>query len=261
MRGADLVKKAEAQAAFYAENPKVEVIFLAGSVARGWDDAFSDIELHILWKAPPTEEDRIGPVSEVGGSILSFEPYEDEEWSEAYTDESGLKFEISSFLTETVERYITDVVEDGEFDYDKQCILSSIQDGKILYGKAQGQRMKTRTDAYPDVLAAKMISENLELTNRWSNRQALKVRGDWLMFYDLVTFVQKKLMGVLFGMNRMYVQHPSFKWMVWNIDRMEEKPDRFGERMSTLISKDPADTLADLEALVEEVRALVSKRG
>ncbi|MGV2619582.1 UNVERIFIED_CONTAM: hypothetical protein N8J90_00285 [Halobacillus marinus] len=39
MRGADLVKKAEAQAAFYAENSKIEVIFLAGSVARGWDDA------------------------------------------------------------------------------------------------------------------------------------------------------------------------------------------------------------------------------
>lgn len=36
----------------YKENPKVEAILLTGSVANGWEDEFSDIELHIFGKLP-----------------------------------------------------------------------------------------------------------------------------------------------------------------------------------------------------------------
>jgi len=46
----------------YAKNPKVAGVLLAGSVARGIADQFSDIEIDIFWHAPPTDEDRSVPI-------------------------------------------------------------------------------------------------------------------------------------------------------------------------------------------------------
>ena len=95
----------------YRKNPKVEAIILAGSVARKLEDEHSDIELHILWSMPPEDEDRKEPINYIGGTILSYHPYEEEEWSETYLTKEGIKLEISNFLTETVEKVISDVVD------------------------------------------------------------------------------------------------------------------------------------------------------
>lgn len=80
----DLIQKAIEMAAIYKENPKVEAIILAGSVSRNWHDENSDIELHILWSIPPEDEDRQAPIQHAEGNILSYYPYEEEEWSESY---------------------------------------------------------------------------------------------------------------------------------------------------------------------------------
>jgi hypothetical protein len=38
------------------------------------------------------------------------------------------------------------------------------------------------------------------------------LRKDWLMLYDVICEVQRNIFGVLFGLNKMYVHHPAFKW-------------------------------------------------
>jgi predicted nucleotidyltransferase len=35
-------------ASIYQQNPKVKAVLLAGSVSRGWEDKYSDIELNIF---------------------------------------------------------------------------------------------------------------------------------------------------------------------------------------------------------------------
>ncbi len=79
-----LKEKAIEMAEIYRGNPKVEAIILAGSVARKLEDEHSDIELHILWSEPPEDEDRRAPINRIDGTILSYHPYEEEEWSETY---------------------------------------------------------------------------------------------------------------------------------------------------------------------------------
>ncbi|KKI92874.1 cytoplasmic protein [Bacillus sp. SA1-12] len=253
----NLKQKAIDLAAVYKQNVKIEAILLAGSVSRNLNDEHSDIEIHILWETPPEDQDRHLPIQLVGGSILTYHPYEEEEWSESFLTKEGMKVEISNFLSFTVERFISDVVDRFETNYDKQCVVASIHDGVILYGEEQIKELKKRISDYPLALSKQMISENLWLGNRWNNRNALLNRKDWLMLYEVFCEVQKKLFGVLFGLNQMYVHHPAFKWMNNNIEQMTIKPEKLYERMSTILIDSPENSVKELEALIEEVLVLV----
>jgi Domain of unknown function (DUF4037) len=251
-----LMDKAKEMAAIYQQNPKIESVILAGSVSRNLQDEHSDIELHILWALPPEDEDRHHPINLIDGVILSYYPFEEEEWSESYLTKEGIKLEISNFLTSTVEQFISDVVEKFETDYDKQCIVASIHDGVSLYGHEKVNDLKAKIATYPLDLAKQMIAENLWLGNRWNNRKALLKRQDLLMLYDVMCDVQKKLFGVLFGLNHMYVHHPTFKWMTYNIEKMTIKPNNLYDRMTAILTERPEDNVKELELLIEEILIL-----
>ncbi|WIY62846.1 DUF4037 domain-containing protein [Bacillus arachidis] len=252
-----LIDKAIEMTAIYKQNPKIEAIILAGSVARKLQDEHSDIELHILWSASPADADRQKPIKNIGGTILSYHPYEEEEWSETYLTTEGIKLEISNFLTTTVEKFISDVVDKYEIDYEKQCIVSSIHDGVSLYGEMKVNQLKDRVAEYPEELAKRMIMENLWLSNRWHNREALLARKDWLMLYDVICEVQRDLFGVLFGLNKLYVHHPAFKWMSYNIERMKVRPENLYERLTDTLLGNPEYSVKELELLIQEVLHLV----
>jgi hypothetical protein len=253
----NLKEKAIYMASIYQKNEKVKGILLAGSVSRGWEDKHSDIELHILWSEPPTDSERMYPIEMVNGRVIDFYPYEDEEWSETYLTEENIKLEISNFLLKTVENCIKEVVHQNETDYDKQCILASVFYGRSLYGESVIFDLKQKTEGYPSSLSEKMIIENLELGSRWNNRNALLDREDWLMLYEVICSVEKKLLGVLFGLNRLYVHHPAFKWMHHAIDMMKIKPDNLDKRFSQILAGDMNKSIQELELLIEEVLTLV----
>lgn len=252
-----LKQKAIDMANIYRMNPKVEAILLAGSVALGWEDDFSDIELHIFWNEAPTERERMAPIQSVQGKILAFHPYEDNEWSESYVTKDGIKLEISNFLTVTINSFIQQVVVGFDTNTDKQCLLASIVDGEGIVGKKLIQEFKRKSSLYPSELSEKMIIENLELGSRWTNRRALLKRQDWLMFYTVLCDVQKRLMGVLFGLNSIYVHHPEFKWMSQKVKRLKVKPDDFQTRLEAILLDSPEKSLDKLEELVKEVYMLV----
>ena len=117
--------------------------------------------------------------------------------------------------------------------------------------------LKDRVAVYPEELAKRMISENLWLSNRWHNREALLKRKDWLMLYDVICEVQRNIFGTLFGLNKMYVHHPAFKWMPHNVERMSIKPENLYERMANTLIEKPEYSVQELEMLIKEVLHLV----
>ncbi|MET3729545.1 hypothetical protein ABID52_003126 [Fictibacillus halophilus] len=250
---------ASKMAAIYKENKKVQAVLLAGSVSRGWEDEHSDIELNIFWSEPPTDEDRMIPIDRIGGSIIELHPFEEEEWAESYLTPQNVKFEISSFLTSTAKKWIKEVVEKFEVDYGKQCMASSVFYGASLYGDRVINELKKEVKVYPDQLAQNMIEENLALWSRWNNRYALLDRNEWIMLYDLMVGVQKKLLGTLFGLNKLYIHHPSFKWMHKYSEIFTIKPENLDERLSRILIQNVHETLKELELLIQEVFNLVEK--
>lgn len=203
----DLTTIAAKIAQVYEANRKVEAVLLGGSVSRTWHDDFSDIELFIFWKQPPTDVDRMGSIEAVKGEVIDFHPFEEEEWSESYIT-NGIKLEISNFLTATVKQLIHDVVSEYDTDLNKQCIVATISEGVVLTGEESMTALKAKTSPYPDELREAMVKGYLDFGNRWNNREALLQREDWLMLYKVMVAAQENLMAILFGLNKHYVHHP-----------------------------------------------------
>ncbi|WLD93247.1 DUF4037 domain-containing protein [Alkalihalobacillus sp. AL-G] len=252
----NLLEKAKQISTYYRENNKLAVLFIGGSVSRGWQDQYSDIELFLLWDEPPSDEDRLTPIKSANGTILDFHPYEDNEWSETFLfDET--KFEISSFLTSTVEEYIK-VVHNGNPSLEKQCLLGAIVDGIPLKGESRLHGLKTALQQYPDQLKANMIQEHLQFGGPWQNREALLYRGDHLMLYRTMTEASMNLMAVLSAINNEYIHHPRFKWVNETSENFRIKPVNFHQRLLKIFGHlQPEEGVRALESLINETIHLI----
>ncbi|RLQ91490.1 DUF4037 domain-containing protein [Planomicrobium sp. Y74] len=255
---ADLKILAEQLARLYAENPKVDGVLLGGSVSRGWQDRYSDIELLVFWNEPPADEERKTPINKSKGTVLDFHPYEDEEWSETYITE-GVKLEISNFLTATIQRSITDTVELFDTNPETQCISAAIQYGSPLTGESLINGMKRRGHDYPDGLRRAVIRANVNFGSRWSNREALLYRKDLLMLHRVMADAETKIMSILFALNRQYIVHPGFKWQRNSLEGMAIKPENIEGRMESVFLGNPQDAIKILEEIIREVFILIGK--
>lgn len=252
----DLKRRATTIAAHYAKNEKIKAILLGGSVARNWHDAYSDIELYVFWKKAPQDMDRKSPIAEANGQILDYYPYEEKEWSETYLVK-GIKFEMSHFLTDTLESIITDVTKKYDPDPIKQTIVAAVHDGIPLFGKPWIMELKRKTAIYPRNLSLAVIRKYGDLGNGWDNRRALLARRDWLMFYQLLITAQKHVMGMLFGLNRMYVHHPAFKWHKFSLKEMTLRPPAIVKRLHAVYFSPPEVALTEMENIVQDVFQII----
>lgn len=221
----NLTEKAKEIMSIYKLNSNIETVFIGGSVSRNWQDAYSDIEIVVLWKEAPKDEERKNPIALLNGKIIDFFPYEDDEWSETYMTQ-GVKLEISNFLTKTIYTVIEDVFLSFDTSPAKQCLLAAIRNGIFPSGDSVMQVLKRKVSTYPAELRIAMVKENLNMGTKWNNREALLHRKDWLMLYQTMAEVQTKLMGILFGLNCQFIHHPSFKWQ-----RQRSKPCISSQKM------------------------------
>lgn len=239
----------------YAQHSKVDAVALTGSVARGLADQYSDIEIHVFWKQPPMDEDRKNIITQAGGDIFQFWPFEEDEWSESFVVQ-GVKVDLSGFLSETIDQIIIDVVEQFELTDYKQILLSSIQQAKPLHHSERLEAWQARIEAYPDELAKKMIKRYLNFGPHWGPEMLVE-RDDLVFLYDLINKSQKNILGVLLGLNRMYLAHPGFKWMTQTIDAMQIKPSNLTPRMKRIYQSNPQEAVEELHGIIEDLFDLV----
>lgn len=244
-------------ARIYSENPKVQAVVISGSVSRGQADAYSDIELDVFWREPPTEAERLRPIEQVDGRIIVLEPYCDEEWSEDYLV-NGVQMDLSNFLGATMDRYIEEVLA-GDTAVLKHLRLAAMQPAIPLYGYEQVQNWQAQIQ-YPDALAHKVVAQNLrfDALGSWYLRSVLLARGDLLMLHELFCQMQQRILGALCGLNRIFVHHPSYKWQDDLIAQMFLKPASLSERLKQVFLVNPTEGIAVLHKLLEETIALVA---
>lgn len=254
----NLYDKAKEIATIYKSNPNIDTVFVGGSVSRNWQDAYSDIEIFVLWKEAPTVEERRNPITLVNGEIVDFFPYEDDEWSETYMSQ-GVKLEISNFLTVTITKVIENVLLSFNTCPVKQCLLAAVQDGICLGDDSVMELLKNKIRSYPTELSIAMVKENLYMGNKWNNREALLHRKDWLMLYQTIAEVQMKLMNILFGLNRQFIHHPSFKWQRQTLESMAIIPKDITNRFESTFLQDPEIAVKQLNLIIKDVYRLIQQ--
>lgn len=271
-------------AAYYAEQPKIAAVALAGSVARGWADRHSDIELDIYWAEPPTVVERLAPITAGGGQIDIFWadpppeaayrrlfdqrggllsqlwPFEGDEWSEHYYIE-GINIGVSGFLTTTIERYLADVLETYATDDERQMRLAAIQNALPLHGAPLLERWQARTSAYPDQLAAALINEQLALDEKWWKVDMWLERDCHLPLIELLHHLQIKTLRILLALNRIYLPDPHFKWADRLVAHLAICPPDLSPRLQQVFREDAASAVTLTAELFYETLDLVQQHA
>jgi hypothetical protein len=229
---------------------------VAGSVARGTADRYSDIELDVYYADPPTEAARIAAVERCGGTIERLA--EDEhEWEERMSI-GGVDAHTSTFLVSTMERYLHDVVDECSLAPEAQTRLFSLQHGVTLKGKDQVESWQAKAAAYPVRLQRAMLEEYLGFQSFWYATEMLAARDDLLALYDVFIETARQLVGTLLGLNRIYLPAPGYlKSVEETIGLMTIKPADLSLRLKRLFRVEPPAAVEALQALINETLELV----
>jgi hypothetical protein len=247
---------AEQVAPSYAANPKVAGVLLAGSVARGIADQFSDIEIDVFWHAPPTEADRLAPIERAGWKPL-YSVADQNEWADGFYI-GGVKVDTSQFLVSTIERWLDDVVERANTEPEYQVRITAIQHGRPLHGAELIERWRAQTAAYPEALAHAMIAQHLEFRPRYL-LEMLAARDDVLVLHRDLVDAEQRILDVLMGLNRRYAPHPYHKWLDWEIGQLRLAPPDLNRRLRQVLRAEPRAAVGELHKLIEETFTLVEQ--
>lgn len=242
----------------YTTNPRVRAVVVNGSVGRGNADRYSDLELTVFWADHPAENERRAAVERAGGSDLTLWPlYEpDEEYSSSYLV-GGVKVDLGEFTVETIERFIDDVIERADIADYKQLLISAILQGTPVHGAALVRQWRAQVASYPRALAEAMILAHCEFN--LSSADVLAERDDLLMLYDLICTTERQILGILLGLNRLYLANPNYKWLDQLVSELRIAPAALSFRLKQIFRTDAKLAVRALQQLIEETLALVEK--
>src|SRR5580658_1993861 len=239
----------------YAANPDVVAVLLAGSVARGLADDFSDIELDVYWRRPPTDDERTQAVEGAGWERAYAE--EDEYgWADGFRID-GVKLDVGAFLTSTIDGYLSAALRRANTEPELQVRITALLQGEALYGAPLIEAWRARCATYPTQLALAMVAKGLALRPR-ERLDMLVARDDVLLLHrDLVDNLQG-LLDALFGLNRVFTPHPFHKWLEWEATLIPLQPRELVRRIRRLLVAPPSEAADEIAALAEETFDLVA---
>lgn len=247
---------AEEITARYAEHPAVEAVALIGSAARGWADAYSDVELGVFWRDEPREIDLQTLVERIGGTDRHSAGYDApiQAWGEDYLLR-GVKIDLGHWLTAAMNGIVTDVVEASDTALPKQTSVSALLNAVPLYGQTTIQPWQQRARVYPDALADKTIRQNISFSPMWMLRM-LAERGDFPLVRRNLSTLAHKLFTLLCAVNRVY--YPGHKWTPRILAGMAASPPDFVSRLDAALIAPLPCAVEEFEHLIHEVFDLVN---
>lgn len=262
---------AQRLASIYIEMPEVKAIIVGGSMARGYADKYSDLEIGFFWSNAPSDKDRKTAIERMGGDLWSFTPYDSDHLepvgehvglSEIQIDShlySGTAFiDSKHFTVEGMETWLSDVTDNLDTSPNKQRLLSAVQSHVPIHGQQLLQKWKSKADTYPNELAIKIIQENLWF-GPWFRPDAYSERDDILVLYQHFISMEQCIVKVLAALNRLYLPSTEYKWMDQFIDEMKIKPTNLSSRMKEIFRVVPAEGSRKLLDLVNETILLIDK--
>jgi predicted nucleotidyltransferase len=240
----------------YAANPKVRAVLLAGSVARGNADDFSDIEIDIFWSEPPTEADLTVPIERFGWKVLG-RHVDEHEWADSFFIE-GIKVDTSQFLASTIDRWLEDALVGADTNPEYQVRITAIQHGQPLYGADLIERWRARVAIYPEALAHAMVAEYGYFRPHYLLAM-LAARDDVLILHQDLVAAEQQILSVLMAVNRVYAPHPYHKWLDWEVAQLPLAPPDLNRRLRSLLRDEPRAAVDEIHTLIEEVFTLVER--
>ncbi len=259
---------AEQIAKRYAENSKVDAVFLGGSAARGCADGHSDIELGVFWNDDPLKEERekvINSLDFIDKQYIGIHSYNagEEIWDDDFylgTDNqgnraSGSLVEVGHQRTEYIERILKEVTEEFNSDDLKQGLLAGVIDALPYYGNEKINEWKSQAREYPIELAKAVIRRHAQIDHFWRWEMFLKRNENLFGLYSSFNAIEEKLLRILLALNGKYFCN--LKWIYLEAETLTIKPERFIERMRDVFIIKPEEAASMIYDLVDETYDLI----
>jgi hypothetical protein len=243
----------------YTGNPKVGAVIVGGSVARGYADQYSDVEMGVFWADLPTAEELRAAMERSRGTAGELDPYDadrEDVWYEEYGVD-GLKVDLRHMPVARMSQVLTDVIERGDLSEERQQIISAMQHGVALHGASRIEGWQARAAHYPESLARAMVRKHLALPPWWSVPMMAE-RGDLPLVYGAFKEATERIFGALVGLNRVY--HPGLKWLDRTLTTLPIAPPDLAARLKQVFRTEPRAGAEQMQAIVEETFGLVEQQ-
>jgi hypothetical protein len=241
----------------YAANANVRAVFVAGSVARGWADESSDVEIPIICAKPPTNAERQWCAKQTGGKLGRFEGYNPAKWTwpeEVWIE--GVKLDMAWITPETVEKLLADVIDRHDPQFNKQMYCAIIRRAVVLHGPEVMAPWQEKTASYPDALKETIVRRDI-FFERASVRRLLVRRNDLPLLAEHDTHCVRKLLWIWLALNGEY--YPGFKWTRELIASLALVPGNAFGRIENVFRSSPTTGGEELGSLIRDTFALVEE--
>lgn len=242
----------------YRANPKVSAVAVTGSVAQGYADRSSDIDLLVFWAVSPTVKERRDISKRAGGRQGSRFPAPAQAggWTEEF-EVGGVPIDVCHMTLEATERLLADMLERADYALAKQQHIAALLYALPLSDPAMLTRWQQQAQIYPHALRVAMVRAHL-CFRPGREQEVLAERSDLLVLYDSICAAQRHILLVLLGLNRLY--YPGWQWMDRLVAQMQVVPPNFSSRCKqvfAIVGIDPRAAVYQLHDLVEETFQLV----
>jgi hypothetical protein len=242
----------------YAADARVRAVLVGGSVARGWADRYSDVEIGVFWEQFPTAQEFRAAIERARGTDWQLEPYTPEEdvWYEEYAVD-GLKIDLRHMTAARMSEVLAAVTVGGDFSESRQEIIAAMQHGVPLHGAPLIEAWQASAARYPEALARAMVRKHLALPPWWSVPMLVE-RENLPLVYGAFREAAQGIFGALVGLNRVY--YPGSKWMAQTLATLPLAPPDLAARINGVFRTEPLDGARQMKALVEETFSLVEQQ-
>lgn len=224
----------------------LEAVMILGSVARGYSDAYSDLEIMLVWDRLPgiDRQETIAELLQAEHRYPAFDPgYQSsfhirgipvDLWHTTVAQEEAM---IQPVLTD----YSLDLVANNRLDTLRSCI--PLRAGPCV------QRWKTISQEYPEQLAIRFLEAYLPHFHLRQLNLAAR-RNNPTAFYHTLTDIQCSLFLVLLALNKAYF--PTFKWIYPTLARLPIGPVHIAQRLRQMFDEPPIGGAARLRQVLTE---------
>ncbi|MGN6795740.1 MAG: DUF4037 domain-containing protein [Streptosporangiaceae bacterium] len=248
------LEAAEELANRYRNSPGLVAVLVGGSVGRGYPDRWSDLELGVFWRGPPTDDVLIGLVDQVGGRDRR--RWADDPGEHAAAEEfwlgcpagRGLLVELQHQTLGDATALLDDLIENLNPEPYSLTVASALNRGVALVGAAELAPLRERVASYPRQLAIAVAATHGQIDNFW-RWQMLAERDQLLALRAHYAEAAERLSQLLFAVNRRW--WPGRKWLLRELASLEHLPANLVDGLQMAANAPASDAAAVLTELIE----------
>jgi hypothetical protein len=229
----------------------VRAVVIAGSVARGYADAYSDVEIPIFWETLPVDSTRHAIIVALRAEFVF--AYD----AASYEDQlliDGRQVDLWHIALAHQQAILRAVLFEHRSDLSSLNAMDTVRSCVPLHGDEIVREWKALAEQYPEGLARKVIEEHLSSFSL-GQLSLMAQRDNPTGFYAELTHLQQETFLILLALNRMYF--PTFKWLYPALETMGVKPDSVGRRFRQAFRTGYPEAIAQTKSILEETVHLV----